>query len=142
MAKKKQVKKTKRKAATARQTKPKSKPKAKKASARPKARAKKKAKQKPVQKRSRGRAGSAELVGYQPRGLGAVVGGQSGDIQGISGALRADSESVEELLEEGQTFEAQAVAGVENAPDPDESEVVTHQVPEDDVPEEYRERDE
>jgi len=30
---------------------------------------------------------------------------------------------------------------VENAPDPDESEVVTHEVPQDDVPEEYRERE-
>jgi hypothetical protein len=53
----------------------------------------------------------------------------------------ADSESVEELLEEGQSFEAEVVAGVENAPEPDESEVRTKEVPEDDVPEEYRERD-
>jgi hypothetical protein len=44
---------------------------------------------------------------------------------------------VEELLEEGQTFEAEAVAGVENAPDPDQGEVVTHESPEDDVPKEY-----
>ena len=54
---------------------------------------------------------------------------------------RADAESVEELLEEGQTFEAEAVAGVENAADPDQGEVVTHEFSEDDVPEEYRERD-
>ena len=119
----------------------KSKVKAKKASARPKAPAKKKVAAKPVQKRPRGSAGPGELVGYQRRGLGAFTGGQSGDIQGISGALRANSESVEELLEEGQTFEAEAIAGVENAPDPDESEVVTHEVPQDDVPEEYRERE-
>ncbi len=73
--------------------------------------------------------------------MGARSGGQSGDIQGISGAVETDSESVEELLEEGQSFEAEVVAGVENAPDPDESEVHTKEVPEDDVPEEYRERD-
>ena len=145
MAKKKQVKKTKKKAAPARKPKPKAKAKAKakpkKANARSKAPAKKAAIGKPVRVRSRGRAGSAELVDYQRRGLGAMTGGQSGDTQGISTRLRGDSESVEELLEEGQTFEAEAVAGVENAPDPDQAEVVTHEVPEDDVPEEYRERD-
>ena len=50
----------------------------------------------------------------------------------------ADSESVEELVEEGNAFEASIVDGVENAKDPDVSEVTTRQVPEDDVPEEYR----
>jgi hypothetical protein len=49
---------------------------------------------------------------------------------------------VEELLEEGNTFEADAVAGVENAKDPDASEVTTRQVPEDDVPQEYLDDDE
>jgi N utilization substance protein A len=48
-----------------------------------------------------------------------------------------DSESVEELLEEGQSFEAEAVSGVENAKDADQGEVRTHEVPEDDVPGEY-----
>ncbi|HTW30955.1 MAG TPA: hypothetical protein VMD76_04715 [Candidatus Sulfotelmatobacter sp.] len=49
----------------------------------------------------------------------------------------ADSESVDELLEEGNAFEADVVAGVESAGDADEKEVRTHEVPEDDVPEEY-----
>jgi len=49
----------------------------------------------------------------------------------------AGSESVAELLEEGQAFEAEAIGGVENAPDPDVAEVHTKQVPEDDVPSEY-----
>jgi hypothetical protein len=66
--------------------------------------------------------------------------GQSGDLQGIEGPSTADSESVQELLEEGQYFEAEAVRGVENAPDPDQGEVHTKQVPEDDVPPEYLER--
>ena len=48
----------------------------------------------------------------------------------------ADSESVAELLEEGNTFEAEAVAGVEAA-DLDEREVQSHEVLEDDVPDEY-----
>jgi hypothetical protein len=89
----------------------------------------------------RGRADSVELVSYGQRGLGPGSGGQSGDTQGISGAEETDSESVEKLLEEGQSYEAEVVAGVENAPDADESEVHTKEVPEDDVPEEYRERD-
>lgn len=67
--------------------------------------------------------------------------GQSGDLQGLSAIAGADSESVEELLEEGQSFEAAAIMGVENAPDPDVAEVHTRQVPEDDVPPEYRERE-
>ena len=64
--------------------------------------------------------------------------GQSGDIQGMSCPAQADSESVEELVEEGNAFEASIVDGVENANDPDVSEVTTRQVSEDDVPEEYR----
>ena len=51
-----------------------------------------------------------------------------------------DSESVEELVEEGQDFEAGAVAGIEEA-DASEGEVRTKQVPEDDVPREYLEND-
>ena len=63
--------------------------------------------------------------------------GQSGDIQQLSDIASADSESVEELAEEGNAFEAAAVDGVENAKDADVSEVTTREVPEDDVPEEY-----
>ncbi|HTQ84733.1 MAG TPA: hypothetical protein VMI93_00860, partial [Candidatus Solibacter sp.] len=75
------------------------------------------------------------------RGLGSASGGQSGDLQGLSRVEDADSESVEELLEEGQTFEAEAVSGVENARDADQGEVRTSEVPEDDVPPEYSDRD-
>jgi hypothetical protein len=63
--------------------------------------------------------------------------GQSGDSQGLSRRAVADSESVEELVEEGQSREASAVSGVEDALDPDQGEVRTREVPEDDVPEEY-----
>ena len=63
--------------------------------------------------------------------------GQSGDIQQISNVPDADSESVEELVEEGNAFEADAIQGVEDAADADVSEVTTREVPEDDVPEEY-----
>lgn len=63
--------------------------------------------------------------------------GQTGDNQQVHLRPEADSESVEELLEEGNSFEAEAVLGVENAPDPDAGEVRVHQIPEDDVPDEY-----
>jgi hypothetical protein len=89
----------------------------------------------------RGRAVEGELVAYGPRGLGARSAGQSGDTQGIGARPDVDSESVEELLEEGQAFEAEVLDGVENVPDPDQGEVRTREVEEDDVPEEYRDKD-
>ena len=81
-----------------------------------------------------------EMVAYEPRGLSPRAGGQAGDLQGLSGIEGAASESVEELLEEGNAFEAEVVKGVEDAENADEVEVETHEVPEDDVPEEYFER--
>ncbi len=73
--------------------------------------------------------------------IGSNSAGQSGDLQGLSDIADSNSESVKELVEEGNAFEAEAVEGVENAKDPDVSEVTTRQVPEDDVPEEYRNAD-
>jgi hypothetical protein len=70
--------------------------------------------------------------------LGPDSAGQSGDIQQMPNAAEADSESVEELVEEGNAVEADAVEGVEDASDPDVSEVTTREVPEDDVPSEYQ----
>ncbi len=71
------------------------------------------------------------------RGLGPDSGGQSGDTQGLPSVAEAGSESVEELVEEGQFFEAEAISGVENAPDADVAEVHTREVREDNVPPEY-----
>ncbi len=65
----------------------------------------------------------------------------SGDLQGLSNVEGADSESVDELLDEGNAFEADAVRGVEDADNADEREVETHEVPEDDVPDEYLDKD-
>jgi hypothetical protein len=59
----------------------------------------------------------------------------------LSGIADADSESVEQLVEEGQTLEAEAITGVEDASDGGVSEVRVHERPEDDVPDEYLERD-
>jgi len=106
-----------------------------------KARNRVRAKRKRGKSPKRGRATGVELVSFAQRGLGARSGGQSGDTQGLSASPAVDSESVEELVEEGQAFEAEVLNGVERAADPDESEVITREVAEDDVPEEYREKD-
>lgn len=67
-----------------------------------------------------------EITEAEPRGLGPNVAGQSGDTEGLSVVAYGDSESVAELVEEGQDLEAERVSSVENAPDPDEAEVTTH----------------
>jgi hypothetical protein len=124
-------KKKRQKARPAKRTLPKKKLAAKKNLSRKKRLSKKK-------KRVRGRSETVDNVVFEPKGLGARSGGQSGDVQGLSGIERAGSESVEELLEEGNAFEAEVVKGVEDASYADEKEVTTHEVPEDDVPGEYR----
>jgi hypothetical protein len=75
------------------------------------------------------------------QGVRSRSGAQAGDLQGLRDTESADSESVDELLEEGNAFEADVVAGVEHADDDQEREVHTHEVPEDDVPEEYRDKE-
>jgi len=89
----------------------------------------------------RTRAGSVDespdTAEFSFRGSGPRSGALSGDLQGLSNTEGADSESVDELLEEGNAFEADVVTGVEDAGDADEQEVHTHEVPEDDVPGEY-----
>jgi hypothetical protein len=95
----------------------------------------------PPTRRRKGSAGAAVESPLDARGLGAEAGGQSGDTEGLSRAELAASESVEELVEEGQAFEAGIVSGVENAPDADRGGVRTREVPEDDVPQEYLDED-
>ena len=87
--------------------------------------------------RVRGKSQSVDTEAFSPEALGERSGGQSGDLQGLSNIEGADSESVSELIEEGNAFEADAVTGVEHAGDTDEKEVHTHEVPQDDVPGEY-----
>jgi N utilization substance protein A len=91
-------------------------------------------------KRVRSEHQSVDTVAFALEGLAARSGGQSGDLQGLSNVQGADSESVDELLEEGNAFEADAVKGVEDAEDADAEEARTHQVPQDDVPREYLHR--
>ncbi len=49
--------------------------------------------------------------------VGAASGGQSGDTQGLSPAAAEAEESVEELAETGQDFQAGLVEGMEDAAD-------------------------
>ena len=84
---------------------------------------------------------SVETVQMRPRARTARAGAGGGDFGGVSVVEGADSESPEELLEEGQTFESGIVSGVQNAPNADEGEIRTHEVPQDDVPEEYDDKD-
>jgi hypothetical protein len=84
---------------------------------------------------------SVETERLKRKGLGTRAGVGAGDYQGVSTVADVDSESAEELLEEGQAFEAGIVKGVEDAGDADESEVTTHEVPQDDVPGEYDGKD-
>ena len=82
------------------------------------------------------------ILSTREKGTGPGSAGQSGDTQGLSDVPEAGTESVEELVEEGQSLEAALISGVEDAPDADVAEVHTKQVPEDDVPPEYLETDE
>jgi hypothetical protein len=83
-----------------------------------------------------------DVVTFSRKESGSRSGEQSGDLQGLSNIEGADSESVQELLEEGNAFEAEVVKGVEDAGDRGGTrEVRTHEVPEDDVPGEYLDKE-
>jgi len=81
------------------------------------------------------------MSAVRPKARSARVGGGAGDYEGISRVESVDSESPEELLEEGNAFEAGIVEGVQNAPNANRGEVRTREVPEDDVPTEYDDQD-
>jgi hypothetical protein len=124
--------------------------KPKRATKRPGAKKKRAAKAKPrtaAAKRSakpqrlrRGTTESGLSPRFDDRGLGAAAAGQSGDLEDLARIEDVDSESVEELVEEGQAFEAGIVSGVEEA-DGEIHEVRTREVPVDDVPQEYLDED-
>jgi hypothetical protein len=91
----------------------------------------------PVRRRSQ----TAEVDSFSAQEAAARSAGQAGDLQGLSDVEAADSESADELIEEGNAFEAGIVTGVEDAERATPSEVHTHEVLEDDVPEEYLDPD-
>ena len=83
----------------------------------PKKAAPKKTALKKMKVKVRGKSQNVNTVAYETEGLGPRSGGQSGDLQGVSNIERADSESVDELLDEGNAFEAEVVKGVQDAGD-------------------------
>jgi hypothetical protein len=105
-----------------------------------KAAPKKKARRAPVATAQVG-SQDVETVQVKAKARVARAGAGGGDFGGASLVEGADSESVDELLEEGQSFEAGIVRGVEEADDKVEQEVRTHEVPQDDVPGEYDDDD-
>jgi hypothetical protein len=89
---------------------------------------------------SRGEGQPIETINLDVNGLDSRSGGQSGALQGLSDVESADSESVDELLEEGNSYEAGIVKGVQDAPDADAEEVHTHERPQEkDLDEDFRE---
>jgi N utilization substance protein A len=56
-------------------------------------------------------------------------GGQSGDVTGLDEEPEAGPDSVEDLVETGQYYEAEVIEGIEDAPPADEAEVTTHERP-------------
>jgi hypothetical protein len=64
-------------------------------------------------------------LGSDPGQIGSDSAGQSGDTQGLSQIADAAGESVEELADTDQAYEAEAVSGVEDAEDHPERPVRT-----------------
>ena len=69
----------------------------------------------------------ADDLGNDPGQVGPGSAGQSGDPQRLSREPDANEESVEELADTDQAFEAAAVEGVEDAADHPERPVHTHE---------------
>ena len=77
--------------------------------------------------RSRDKEAQMDELGDDPGQVGPDSGGQSGDTQGLSQIADAADESVEELADTGQAYEADVIEGVEDAADHPERPVPTHE---------------
>jgi hypothetical protein len=86
----------------------------------------------------------ADQLGDDPGEVGPDSAGQSGDPERLSRVADANEESVEELADTDQAFEAAAVEGVEDAADHPERPAHTHEEygRPDDLPPQRREEDE
>jgi len=94
-------------------------------------------KKKAAKRAGRGRPQGGSARRASPREGEFLKRSPSPDDVGLSNTAGADSESVDELLDEGNAWEAGVVSGVERADDSEGKEVRTKEVPEDDVPDEY-----
>ena len=70
-----------------------------------------------AKRRSRDNEAQLDELGSDPGQVGSDSAGQSGDTQGLSQTADAAGESVEELADTDQAYEAEAVSGVEDAAD-------------------------
>ena len=77
--------------------------------------------------RFREKESQADGFGQDPGQVGPDSGGQSGDTQGLSSIADDADESVEELADNGQAYEAEVVEGVEDAAAHPERPVHTHE---------------
>jgi hypothetical protein len=68
-----------------------------------------------------------DTLGSDAGQVGPDSAGQSGDTQALSATAEAADESVEELAETGQAYEAGIIAGVEDAGDHPNQPVRTHE---------------
>jgi hypothetical protein len=75
----------------------------------------------------RDREAELDELGSDPGQVGPESGGQSGDTQGLAGESEATEESVEQLAEDDQAYEAEVVEGVEDAGDHPERPVRSHE---------------
>ena len=66
-------------------------------------------------------------LGNAPGEVGSDSAGQSGDSQGLSEIAGETDESVQELAETGQSYEAEVVEGLEDAADHPEKPARTHE---------------
>ena len=79
-----------------------------------------------IEERTQDNEAAPDELGNDPREVGPESAGQSGDLQNLSILEDANNESVEELADEDQAFEAAIVEGVEDAANHPERPVHTH----------------
>ena len=80
-----------------------------------------------VKRKLRNDEAQIDELGDDPEELASDSAGQSGDAQGLSQTADVDEESVEELAETDQAYEAEAVDGLEDAADHPERPVQTRE---------------
>jgi hypothetical protein len=80
-----------------------------------------------VKRKMRNDKAQVDELGNDPEELASDSAGQSGDAQGLSQIADADEESVEELAETDQAYEAETVEGLEDAADHPERPVQTRE---------------
>jgi len=75
----------------------------------------------------RDREAELDDLGTDPGQVGPESAGQSGDTQAMDSYSEAADESVEELSEDDQAYEAEVISGVEEAGDHPERPVISHE---------------